>query len=210
MQNGKECIQVQASTVRTAPDAHHQTANSSAWPFPRPSALLRLTQILRPLSPQVSTRSRRWLAALLAAERGEVVGGVELVGGLLLAGGLLRRRLRLDLRGAGRLEHGLVLFALLGQQLSLSNQRAGERFREVRRRIGGVYGADQGSPGVVGHVLHDVVHDLVQDTRHVVREQVVRERVLRTQCQSFCRPGDYVALRGLPGSARAPRRARGL
>ena len=48
MQNGKECIQVQASTVRTAPDAHHQTANSSAWPFPRPSALLRLTQILRP------------------------------------------------------------------------------------------------------------------------------------------------------------------
>ena len=39
MQNGKECIPVQASTVRTAPDAHHQTANSSAWPFPRPSAL---------------------------------------------------------------------------------------------------------------------------------------------------------------------------
>ena len=48
MQNGKECIQVQASTVRTAPDAHHQTANSSAWPFPRPSALLHLAQILRP------------------------------------------------------------------------------------------------------------------------------------------------------------------
>ena len=48
MQNGKECIPVQASTVRTAPDAHHQTANSSAWPFPRPSAPPHLTQILRP------------------------------------------------------------------------------------------------------------------------------------------------------------------
>ena len=48
MQNGKECIPVQASTVRTAPGAHNQTANSSAWPFPRPSALLHLTQILRP------------------------------------------------------------------------------------------------------------------------------------------------------------------
>ena len=52
MQNGKECIQVQASTVRTAPDTHHQTANSSAWPFPRPSALPHLAQILRPLIPQ--------------------------------------------------------------------------------------------------------------------------------------------------------------